>query len=137
MICAWIDTSRALTASSATISCGPQRQRAGDGDALALPAAERVGYLSIALAGSPHRSSSVRDARVELAALPAEPVHDQRLADDVADLHPRVQRRVGILEDDLHVAPQRRAARSPVGVGDVGPSKTIRPDSRLVAVQDR
>jgi hypothetical protein len=34
----------------------------------------------------------------------AEFVNDERLLDDVADPHARVERRVGILEDDLHVA---------------------------------
>ncbi len=33
-----------------------------------------------------------------------EPVDRERLADRVADLHPRVERAVGILEDDLEVA---------------------------------
>jgi hypothetical protein len=32
-------------------------------------------------------------------------VNLQRLLDDGADLHPGVERREGVLEDDLHVAP--------------------------------
>ena len=42
MICARIDTSSADTGSSSTISRVLVDQRAGDGDALALPAAELV-----------------------------------------------------------------------------------------------
>src|SRR3712207_7941972 len=56
-----------------------------------------------------HRLSPPRSA--------ADAVDDERLGDDVAGGHPRVQRRVRILEDDLHVAagapqllpPQRRS----------------------------
>jgi hypothetical protein len=33
-------------------------------------------------------------------------VHDQPLADDLADRHPRVEGAVRVLEDDLHVAPE-------------------------------
>src|ERR1700749_3341593 len=36
-----------------------------------------------------------------------EPMHHDRLSDDLADLHPRVQRAVRILEDHLDAAPQR------------------------------
>ena len=42
MTCAWIETSSADTGSSPTISFGPERQRAGDADALALAARELV-----------------------------------------------------------------------------------------------
>ena len=35
------------------------------------------------------------------------PVDHQRLADDRADRHARVERGVRVLEDDLHVAAQR------------------------------
>ena len=41
-ICAWIETSSADTASSAMMTFGLQRQRAGDGDALPLAAGELV-----------------------------------------------------------------------------------------------
>ena len=42
MTCAWIDTSSADTGSSATMNSRLDRQRAGDADALALPARELV-----------------------------------------------------------------------------------------------
>jgi hypothetical protein len=35
----------------------------------------------------------------------ADPVHLERLRDDAADGHPGIEGRVGILEDDLHLAP--------------------------------
>src|SRR5207253_10074628 len=38
-------------------------------------------------------------------ALAIEPVHAQRLSDDLAHGHPRVEGRVRILEDDLHLPP--------------------------------
>ena len=47
------------------------------------------------------------DAVLELGARRGELMDDQRLADDRADRHARVERGVGILEDDLHVAAQR------------------------------
>ena len=82
-----------------------ERERARDPDPLPLAAGELVRV-------------AVREARVEAddveqladpggpVAAAADPVHDQRLADDVADRHPRVERRVRVLEDDLHVAPR-------------------------------
>ena len=42
MTCAWIETSSAETGSSSMISCGFDRQRAGDPDPLALAAGELV-----------------------------------------------------------------------------------------------
>ena len=42
MTCAWIDTSRADTGSSQTMSLGLDRERARDADALALAARELV-----------------------------------------------------------------------------------------------
>ena len=46
-----------------------------------------------------------RDALAPLGAR-AESMNDERLLDDLARPHARVQRRVGILKDDLHVAPR-------------------------------
>ncbi len=42
MICAWIETSSAETGSSQTMKDGPEDERAGDADALALAARELV-----------------------------------------------------------------------------------------------
>ena len=91
-----------------------ERERARDPDPLPLAARELVRV-------------AVREARVEAddveqladprraVAARADPVHDERLADDVADGHARVERRVRILEDDLHLAahpPQRPRGRA-------------------------
>ena len=46
----------------------------------------------------------LRDAAAPLAAVHSA-VDDQRLGDDRADGHARVQRRVRVLKDDLHVPP--------------------------------
>jgi hypothetical protein len=45
------------------------------------------------------------DARAPLRAR-ARLVDDERLLDDGADAHPRVERRVRVLKHDLHVAPR-------------------------------
>ena len=50
-------------------------------------------------------SSSTRPNRS--ARLRADSMHNQRLCDEIADGHARVERRIGILEHDLHVAAHR------------------------------
>ena len=56
------------------------------------------------------------------------PVDDQRLLDDVLHAHARVERRVRILEDDLHVAPRRAQPllreREDVFVRETAPRRT-------------
>ena len=92
-----------------------ERERTRDSDALTLAAAEFVGIAGLVGRLQPHQLKQLSDTS---AALPlcSELVNDQRLFDDVADTHPRVQRRIRILEDDLHVAarhphPIRREAQ--------------------------
>ena len=85
-----------------------ERERARQADALPLAAAELV---RVALevrrveADQPEQLGDARAARRPV----AEPVDDERLLDDLPRAHPRVERRVRILKDDLHVAPRRRA----------------------------
>ena len=104
-----------------------ERQRAGDADALALAARElvrEVGHLRGPQADAVEQRRHLRGAL----ALVGHAVDQQRLADDVARGHARVERRERILEDDLHLlagtaaAPlvdrpamswRRRAARCP------------------------
>ena len=105
--CAWIDTSSADTGFVGDDERRVQRERARDADALPLAAAELV---RIARRGAPARGRPARTARATRArrsAVVAEPVDDERLLDDVADAHARIERRVRILKDDLHVAPRR------------------------------
>src|SRR5207245_11306829 len=53
------------------------------------------------------RLEELRDALLALLARPRKLVDDERLADDRADGHPRIERRVRVLEDDLHFLPER------------------------------
>ena len=139
-ICAWIDTSSAETGSSATISFGLQRERARDADALALAAGELVRIAVVVLRVEPDPVHQVLHRALALALALVHAVDRERLADDRADRAPRVQRRVRVLEDHLHLAPQRldvARAESPRSRGrrsatepDVGSSR--RSSSRAV-----
>ena len=65
-----------------------------------------------------------------------DPVDLERRTDDLADRLARVQRRVGILEDHLHLAPQRsQLARRQLG--DVAPVETDRAGGRVEEPQDQ
>ena len=84
----------------------PERQRPRDADALPLSAGE---LMRIVL----HLVGPQADLREQfgdpflLRAAGGEPVHAERLADDVARGHARVERGERILEYDLHRAPMR------------------------------
>src|SRR6185503_7214507 len=79
---------------------GRQRQRAGDGDALALPAGELVGEEVRRAAGEPDQIEQLEDALLHLPRRELL-VGDQRFGDDGADAHARVERGVGVLEHGL------------------------------------
>ena len=136
MICAWTETSSAETGSSSTISLRLERQRARDADALALAAGELVREAVDVLGVQP-------DAVEQLAhAAPrswprGRPVQLQRRADDLADALARVQRRVRVLEDHLHLAPQRlhRSRGRPCVMSS--PRKRIVPVGRRRQPHDR
>ena len=106
MTCAWIDTSSAETGSSATISLGSQRERAGDADALPLAAGELVRVAVVVLRVEPDQLEQVLHRALD-AVLGLDVLQPERRADDRADGVPRVQRRVRVLEDHLDVAAQR------------------------------
>ncbi len=64
-----------------------------------------------------------------------QPVNAERLADDIASRHARVQRSERILEDDLH----RTSMRTQVGLAEMGDIQAIEPDAaagRLDEAQD-
>ena len=86
---------------------GPQRQRAGDADALPLAAGELV-RVPVAVLGV-EADGAQQVSRPSAAGLVAavQAVDAQRLGDDLVDRHPRVERGERVLEDDLQVAPQR------------------------------
>jgi hypothetical protein len=126
---AWIETSSADTGSSQTMSLGSQGQRPGDPDALALPARELVRVaVGRARGGRPTRPAALVTTRRAPLGGVADAVDAQRLADDRPDRHARVERAVGVLEDDLHLAPggphlaRRQAVMS-------SPSKRMAPPS--------
>src|SRR3546814_5098147 len=80
-----------------------QRQRPRDADALALAAGKLVREIAH-LGGA--QADAIEELRDHLLALlrSRDTVDEQRLADDIADRHARIQRRVRVLEDDLHLA---------------------------------
>ena len=83
-----------------------EREGARDADPLPLPAGELVREAVRVLRAEPDRPQELLDATPPF--LPAvEPVDPERLADDLAHRHARVERRVRILEHDLDVAPHR------------------------------
>ena len=107
-ICACTETSSALVGSSQTISFGLDRQRAGDGDALALPARELVRVArSSDSGGRPTSLKQLRSWTDLSASFAADLQAAHALEQDLRHPHPRIERRVGVLEDDLHRAANR------------------------------
>src|SRR6056297_161662 len=80
-------------------------ERVGDGDPLLLAARELVGVLARGVAGEPDSFEELSDAFVFLLA-GRDVVALHRSADDPTDGLSRVQRAVGVLEDNLHLAAQ-------------------------------
>src|SRR5262249_31330479 len=81
-------------------------------DPLSLPTGELVREAVVVLRRQAHGLQELLHACLALAGV-AEPVDLHRIADDRADALSRVQRGVRILEDDLHLAPQRPERRAP------------------------
>ena len=88
---------------------GVDRKRPSDADALPLTAAELVRIA--AERGTALKPDDVQQLLHPLLPLRAvgQAVNEQRLADDVADGHPRIERRIRVLENNLHFL--RRSAR--------------------------
>src|SRR5882724_2159104 len=80
-------------------------QGARDTDALALPAAKLVGVTVVMILAEAHRMEQFIDA-VALSSTLGKFVNFQTFADDIADAHPRIQRGIGILKNDLHLPPR-------------------------------
>ena len=87
MICAWIETSRA--------------------DPLALAPRQLVRIAQGHCGQEPGPVQERLHARLAGTPLGDDPVDAQGLGDDLADGHPRVERAVRILEDDLDTPPHR------------------------------
>ena len=106
MICAWIETSSAETGSSQTRKSGLSASARARPMRCRCPPENSCGYRLAASTGSPTTPRSSRTAQVEL--LPGgDLVRAQRLADDATDRMPRIERRVRILEDHLHLPAHR------------------------------
>ncbi len=83
-----------------------EREPAREADALALPAGELVRIPVPQLRSQPDLVEQLLHVLVERAAARTG-LDAQRLADDLAAGHAWVERRVRILEDDVHLAPER------------------------------
>jgi hypothetical protein len=102
-----METSSADTGSSQHDHLGAQRERAGDADALALAAGELV---RVAVGEVGVEADDVEQVLHLLAAVALRGhlgVDLERLADDVADRHARVERGVRVLQHDLDLPAQR------------------------------
>src|SRR5205085_8552239 len=84
---------------------GIDGERAGDADALSLPAGEFVRVALDETRTESHRLHQLAHARVAFAATADEVERLQRLADDLPHGHARVQRSIRVLKDDLHMPP--------------------------------
>ncbi len=73
---------------------------------LPLSAGELVRVAIDVLGIEPHDLEHLLAALLALLARP-HPVDDQRLGHDLAEGHPRVERGIRVLEDELHVPPVR------------------------------
>ena len=113
----------------------PQRQRPGDPDPLPLAAGELVREAVVVLGGEADPLEQLLHFAAQLGAA-GFALQPQRLADDLADPLARVERGVGVLEDHLHLAPQRPhlAPREP---GDLTALEADRARARLEQLQDR
>src|SRR5919108_758423 len=81
-----------------------ERERARDPDALPLPAGELVRVaVRVVRVEADHLEQLAHGVAPAFAR--ADPVHLERLGDDVPDRHAGVERGVRVLEDDLHLAP--------------------------------
>src|SRR5579885_3477020 len=111
-ICAWIETSRAETGSSATMSSGCSTSARAMPMRWRWPPLNSCGYFAAASLHAhlgQHRAHGLGDL-----AGTAETVHGHGLRQRLPDGSARVERGVGILEHDLHLAaepPELRRAR--------------------------
>ena len=84
---------------------GLDRKGAGDADALALAARELVRVAPRVAGQQAHEAEELGHPLLFRAAA-GEAVNGERLGQHLADRHARVERAVGVLEDDLHLAAQ-------------------------------
>ena len=99
-----METSSADTGLVADDELRIQRQSTGHADALAASPVQFVGIGVVQPFAEPDRLHQGVYAVQHLLSAPAGPVHDHGLRYDLGHRHPRVEARIGVLEDDLHVA---------------------------------
>src|SRR5215510_2794337 len=85
---------------------GPQRERARNADALALPAAHFVGVAIGKLFRQAAHVQQLMDAPFLRPPVRLDVMDADWLADDLANLHARIERAVRVLEDDLDTPAQ-------------------------------
>ncbi len=135
MICAWMETSSALTGSSAMMSLRLDCQRPRDGDALALAAAEFVRIFADVARRKPTRSSS-SDTFLGMSRARHVLVRADGLGQRVVHRHARVERRVRVLENHLEI-PARVAQGGAFQSGEVAPAEHDLPGGRRDQLEDR
>src|SRR4029453_3449395 len=113
---------------------GVERERAREADPLALTTAELMRIPRQLRWIEAHELEQLRDARPARRLRPHSMDH-QRFLDDVSDAHTGIERRVGILKDDLHVPPRLPHLRSRI-TQDVRVPKAHFPGRRLDEAQD-
>ena len=123
MICAWIETSRAETGSSATTKSGFSASERAEADPLALAARE---LMRVAGGRIGRQADDLQQLRTRPAAWrrPRGRAYG-RLADDPAHAVPRIQGEERVLEDHLHAPPQRTKLSSSMCVMSWPSKKTL------------
>ena len=86
---------------------GIERERPGDADALALAAAHFMGIAVGKLRIEPAQRQQLPHPVVTPFPVGDDVVNRHRFGQDIADLHARVQRAEGVLEDNLDLFPDR------------------------------
>jgi hypothetical protein len=118
---------------------GPQGERAGDADALALAAAEGVGKAAHILGAEPDAAEQLGHALLALAPA-ADAVDVEGLAHEVEQRHARIEGGERILEDHLHLPAERPqllpAQSSHVDGGAVPDAHVDLPGGRLDGPHD-
>ena len=114
---------------------GPQGDGPGDADALSLSPGELVGVAVEVLGVEADAGHQVLDLGLD-ATRRLDALHLERRGDDATDGVPRVERRVRVLEDHLHLATQGDH-RATVQVGDVPALELDLPAGRVQQLHDR
>ena len=108
-ICAWIEHVERRDRLVGDEQFGPDGERAGDADPLALSAGELARVLARVVRTQPHLCEELRDP-LRAVLRGADRVDREHLEQRAADRLPRIERRVRILQDDLHPLPVRQQA---------------------------